>query len=137
VIGPGGKIVQEIQRETGTTVTIEETDKGGLVNVFASNKESLDDAVQRIKNIVAVPEVGTIYEGKVKSIMPFGAFVEFLPGKDGLLHISEIKWERVENIEGIMEVGEEIKVKLIEIDKKTGKYRLSRKVLLPKPEKKS
>lgn len=135
VIGPGGKIVQEIQRESGATVTIEETDKGGLVSVFAADKTSLDDAVGRIKSIVAVPEVGEVYEGKVKAIMPFGAFVEILPGKDGLLHISEIKWERVENVEEILEVGEEVKVKLIEIDKKTGKYRLSRKVLLPKPEK--
>ncbi len=135
VIGPGGKIVQEIQRESGATVTIEETDKGGLVSVFAANKESLDEAVRRIKAIVAVPEIGEVYEGKVKAIMPFGAFVEILPGKDGLLHISEIKWERVEKVEGVLEVGEEIKVKLIDIDKKTGKYRLSRKVLLPKPEK--
>ncbi|REE02041.1 polyribonucleotide nucleotidyltransferase [Marinoscillum furvescens] len=135
VIGPGGKIVQEIQRESGATVTIEETEKGGMVSVFAADKSSLDDAVGRIKAIVAVPEVGEVYEGKVKAIMPFGAFVEILPGKDGLLHISEIKWERVENVEEILEVGEEIKVKLIEIDKKTGKYRLSRKVLLPKPEK--
>lgn len=137
VIGPGGKIVQEIQRETGATVNIEETEKGGLVNIFAVDKEKLDAAKDWIKRIVAVPEVGEVYEGKVKSIMPFGAFVEFLPGKDGLLHISEIKWERVDNIEGIMEVGEEVKVKLIEIDKKTGKYRLSRKVLLPKPERNS
>ena len=136
VIGPGGKIVQEIQRESGATVTIEETDNGGLVSVFAANKESLDEAVRRIKAIVAVPEIGEVYEGKVKAIMPFGAFVEILPGKDGLLHISEIKWERVEKVEGVLEVGEEIKVKLIDIDKKTGKYRLSRKVLLPKPEKK-
>lgn len=137
VIGPGGKIVQEIQRETGATVNIEETEKGGLVNIFAVNKEVLDAARDWVKRIVQVPEVGEVYEGKVKSIMPFGAFVEFLPGKDGLLHISEIKWERVENVEDIMEVGEEIKVKLVEIDKKTGKYRLSRKVLLPKPERNS
>ncbi len=136
VIGPGGKVVQEIQRETGATVVIEETDKGGLVNIFAADKEVLDKAHSWIKDIVAVPEVGEVYEGKVKSIMPFGAFIEFLPGKDGLLHISEIKWERVDNVEGILEVGEEVKVKLIEIDKKTGKFRLSRKVLLPKPQKK-
>mgnify|MGYP006275742927 CR=1 FL=1 len=137
VIGPGGKIVQEIQRETGATVNIEETETGGLVNIFAVDKEKLDAAKDWIKRIVQVPEVGEVYEGKVKSIMPFGAFVEFLPGKDGLLHISEIKWERVDNIEEIMEVGEEIKVKLVEIDKKTGKFRLSRKVLLPKPERNS
>ncbi len=136
VIGPGGKVVQEIQRETGATVVIEETDEGGLVNIFAPDKEVLDKAHNWIKGIAAVPEVGEVYEGKVKSIMPFGAFVEFMPGRDGLLHISEIKWERVEKMDGIMEVGEEIKVKLVEIDKKTGKYRLSRKVLLPKPEKK-
>jgi len=136
VIGPGGKIIQEIQRESGATVNIEETDKGGLVSVFAADKGALDNALSRIKAIVQVPEVGEIYEGKVKAIMPFGAFVEVLPGKDGLLHISEIKWDRVDNVEDVLEVGEEIKVKLIEIDKKTGKYRLSRKVLLPKPERK-
>ncbi|MFY0687519.1 MAG: polyribonucleotide nucleotidyltransferase [Cyclobacteriaceae bacterium] len=135
VIGPGGKVVQEIQRETGATVVIEETDKGGLVNIFAVNKEVLDKAHNWIKGIVAIPEVGEVYEGKVKSIMPFGAFIEFMPGKDGLLHISEIKWERVEKMDGVMEVGEEVKVKLVEIDKKTGKFRLSRKVLLPKPDK--
>ncbi|MGI9543182.1 MAG: S1 RNA-binding domain-containing protein, partial [Cyclobacteriaceae bacterium] len=134
VIGPGGKVVQEIQKETGATVIIEEVEKGGVVNVFAVNKEAMEDAVGRIKQIVSVPEVGEVYTGKVKSIMPFGAFIEIMPGKDGLLHISEIKWERVENMEGVMEVGEEVQVKLIEIDKKTGKYRLSRKVLLPKPE---
>ena len=136
VIGPGGKVVQEIQKETGATVIIEEVEEGGLVNVFAVNKEAMDDAVGRIKTIVAVPEVGEVYDGIVKSIMPFGAFIEFMPGKDGLLHISEIKWERLESMDGIMEVGEEVTVKLTEIDKKTGKFRLSRKVLLPRPEKK-
>ena len=136
VIGPGGKVVQEIQRETGATVVIEETDEGGLVNIFASDKQQLDSAHEWVKNIVAVPEEGEVYEGKVKSIMPFGAFIEFLPGKEGLLHISEIKWERLEKMEGVLEVGEEIKVKLLEVDKKTGKFRLSRKVLLPKPERK-
>ncbi|XOV91502.1 MAG: polyribonucleotide nucleotidyltransferase [Bacteroidota bacterium] len=134
VIGPGGKIVQEIQRESGATVAIEETEKGGLVTVFAANKDSLDEAVRRVKAITQVPEIGEIYEGKVKAIMPFGAFVEILPGKDGLLHISEIKWERLESMDGVLEVGEEVKVKLVDIDKKTGKYKLSRKVLLPKPE---
>jgi polyribonucleotide nucleotidyltransferase len=132
VIGPGGKIVQDIQNTTGATVVIEEVDNKGVVNVFATNQESMDGAMRRIKAIVAIPEVGTIYDGKVKSIMPFGAFVEFMPGKDGLLHISEIKWERLENMDGVLEVGEEIKVKLIEVDKKTGKFRLSRKVLLPR-----
>ncbi|MFN3402686.1 MAG: polyribonucleotide nucleotidyltransferase [Cytophagaceae bacterium] len=136
VIGPGGKVVQEIQKVTGATVIIEEIEDAGLVNVFAKDKEVMEKAVKWVKGIVAMPEVGETYHGKVKSIMPFGAFVEFMPGKDGLLHISEIKWERIENMEGVLEVGEEVKVKLIEIDKKTGKFRLSRKVLLPKPEKK-
>lgn len=136
VIGPGGKIVQDIQNTTGATVVIEEVDNKGVVSVFASNKEAMDGALRRIRAIVAVPEVGEVYEGKVKSIMPFGAFVEFMPGKDGLLHISEIKWERLENMEGVLEVGEEVKVKLIDVDKKTGKFRLSRKVLLLRPPRK-
>ncbi|WMJ74409.1 polyribonucleotide nucleotidyltransferase [Cytophagaceae bacterium ABcell3] len=136
VIGPGGKVVQEIQKVTTATVVIEEVEDAGLVNIFAKDKEVMDQAVNWVKGIVAIPEVGETYEGKVKSIMPFGAFVEFMPGKDGLLHISEIKWERLETMEGVLEVGEEVKVKLIEIDKKTGKFRLSRKALLPKPEKK-
>ncbi|WKZ58060.1 MAG: polyribonucleotide nucleotidyltransferase [Cyclobacteriaceae bacterium] len=136
VIGPGGKVVQDIQNTTGATVVIEEVNNKGVVNVFATNKEVMDAALRRIRAIVAVPEIGQVYDGKVKSIMPFGAFVEFMPGKDGLLHISEIKWERLETMDGVMEVGEEVKVKLVEIDKKTGKFRLSRKVLLPKPPKK-
>ncbi|MEX1240498.1 MAG: polyribonucleotide nucleotidyltransferase [Cyclobacteriaceae bacterium] len=136
VIGPGGKVVQDIQNTTGATVVIEEVDNKGVVSVFATDKEAMDAAMRRIRAIVAVPEVGEVYEGKVKSIMPFGAFIEFMPGKDGLLHISEIKWERLENMEGVLEVGEEVKVKLIEVDKKTGKFRLSRKVLLPRPPKK-
>jgi polyribonucleotide nucleotidyltransferase len=136
VIGPGGKVVQDIQNTTGATVVIEEVNNKGVVNVFASSKEVMDAAMRRIKAIVAVPEIGQVYDGKVKSIMPFGAFVEFMPGKDGLLHISEIKWERLETMEGVMEVGEEVKVKLVDIDKKTGKFRLSRKVLLPRPPKK-
>ncbi|MEQ8302804.1 MAG: polyribonucleotide nucleotidyltransferase [Cyclobacteriaceae bacterium] len=136
VIGPGGKVVQEIQKTTGATVVIEEANNKGIVNVFSSNQEIMDAAVKRIKAIVTMPEVGEVYDGVVKSIMPFGAFVEFMPGKDGLLHISEIKWERLENMEGVMEVGEEVKVKLVDIDKKTGKFRLSRKVLLPRPPKK-
>ncbi len=133
VIGPGGKVVQEIQKTTGATIVIEETNNKGVVNIFATNQQVMDAAVKRVKAIVAIPEVGEIYDGVVKSIMPFGAFVEFMAGKDGLLHISEIKWERLENMEGVMEVGEQVKVKLVEIDKKTGKFRLSRKVLLPKP----
>jgi polyribonucleotide nucleotidyltransferase len=133
VIGPGGKVVQDIQKTTGATIVIEEVKDKGLVNIFATNQEMMDGAVKRVKSIVAVPEVGEVYTGIVKSIMPFGAFVEFMPSKDGLLHISEIKWERLETMDGVMQVGEEVKVKLIEIDKKTGKFRLSRKVLLPKP----
>lgn len=133
VIGPGGKVVQEIQKTTGATIVIEETNNKGVVNIFATNQQVMDAAVKRVKAIVAIPEVGEVYDGIVKSIMPFGAFVEFMAGKDGLLHISEIKWERLENMEGVMEVGEQVKVKLVEIDKKTGKFRLSRKVLLPKP----
>ncbi|WP_019986911.1 polyribonucleotide nucleotidyltransferase [Rudanella lutea] len=137
VIGPGGKVVQEIQKESGTTVVIEERDNAGYVSIFATNKEGMDKAIARVKGIVAVPEIGEEYVGKVKTIMPFGAFVEFLPNKDGLLHISEIKWERLETMDGVLEVGEEVRVKLVDIDKKTGKYRLSRKVLLPKPENKN
>jgi polyribonucleotide nucleotidyltransferase len=137
VIGPGGKVIQEIQKETGATIVIEEIDNKGVVNIFAVNKDDMNAAVNRIKAIAATPDIGEVYEGKVKSIMPFGAFIEFMPGKDGLLHISEIKWERLESMDGVMEVGEDVTVKLIDIDKKTGKYRLSRKVLLPKPEKKT
>ncbi|GHB82153.1 polyribonucleotide nucleotidyltransferase [Persicitalea jodogahamensis] len=136
VIGPGGKVVQDIQKESGATVNIEEKDNAGFVSVFSANKEAMDKALARIKAIVMVPEVGEVYTGKVKTIMPFGAFVEFVPGKDGLLHISEIKWERLENMDGVLQVGEEVQVKLVDVDKKTGKYRLSRKVLLPKPENK-
>lgn len=133
IIGPGGKVVQDIQNTTGATVVIEEVNNKGVISVFATSKDAMDAALKRINGIVAIPEIGEVYEGKVKSIVPFGAFVEFMPGKDGLLHISEIKWERLENLDGVLEVGEEIKVKLVEVDKKTGKYRLSRKVLLPKP----
>ena len=136
VIGPGGKVIQEIQSTTETTIVVEEVKDGGKVSVFALDKDKMEQAVSWIKKIVAVPEVGKVYEGIVKSIMPFGAFIEFMPGKEGLLHISEIKWERIENMEGVLEIGEEVTVKLIEVDKKTGKFRLSRKVLLPKPEKK-
>ncbi|HLU88538.1 MAG TPA: polyribonucleotide nucleotidyltransferase [Cyclobacteriaceae bacterium] len=137
VIGPGGKVIQEIQKDTGATIIIEEKDNMGKINVFSNNEDSMNAAISRIKGIVAQPEIGETYTGKVKNIMPFGAFVEFMPGKDGLLHISEIKWERLENMEGVLEPGEDIVVKLIDIDKKTGKFKLSRKALLPKPEKKS
>ncbi|MDR0961610.1 MAG: polyribonucleotide nucleotidyltransferase [Mediterranea sp.] len=135
VIGPGGKIIQGMQEETGATITIEEVDNVGRIEIAGTNKKSIDDAVRLIKGIVAVPEVGEVYKGKVRSIMPYGAFVEFLPGKDGLLHISEIDWKRLETVEeaGIHE-GDEIEVKLLEIDPKTGKFKLSRKALLPKPE---
>jgi polyribonucleotide nucleotidyltransferase len=134
VIGPGGKIIQGMQEETGTVITIEEIDGYGRVEVSANNKASIDAALAKIKGIIAVPEVGEVYEGKVRSIMPYGAFVEFLPGKDGLLHISEIDWKRLETVEnaGIKE-GDIIEVKLIDIDPKTGKFKLSRKVLLPRP----
>jgi polyribonucleotide nucleotidyltransferase len=135
LIGPGGKVVQEIQKDTGATVIIEEVANGGMVNIFAVDKTAMDKAVARVKAIVSVPEIGETYEGVVKSIMPFGAFVEFMPSKDGLLHISEIKHERLEKMDGVLEVGEKIQVKLLEVDKKTGKFRLSRKALLPKPEK--
>ncbi len=134
VIGPGGKIIQEMQRETGATISIEEKDNQGIVQIFADNKESIDAAVSRIRAIAAKPEVGEIYEGKVKSIMPFGAFVEIMPGKDGLLHISEIDHKRFESMDGIFKVGDEVRVKLLEVDKQ-GKLKLSRKALLPKPEK--
>jgi len=137
VIGPGGKVIQEIQRETNTTITIEEINNHGVVSVFAESAESRDAAVRWIKSIVAVPEVGEVYRGKVKSIMPFGAFIEILPGKDGLLHISEIEWKRVEKVEDVLKEGDMVDVKLIDIDKKTGKLKLSRKVLLEKTQKKS
>ena len=135
VIGPGGKIIQEIQKESGATVLVEEVEEIGIVNIFSSNQEDRDNAVERVKAIIAVPEVGETYVGKVKTIIDFGAFIEFMPGKDGLLHISEIKWERVETMEGVLEEGEEVKVKLIEVDKRSGKFRLSRKALLPRPDK--
>ena len=137
VIGPGGKIIQGMQEETGAVITIEETEGVGRIEVSGTNKKCIDDAMRMIKAIVAVPEVGEVYKGKVRSIMPYGAFIEFLPGKDGLLHISEIDWKRLETVEeaGIKE-GDEIDVKLIDIDPKTGKFKLSRKVLLPRPEKK-
>lgn len=135
VIGPGGKIIQQMQEDTDATITIEETDGKGHVQVSAPNKDSIDAALAKIKAIVAVPEVGEVYEGTVRSIMPYGCFVEILPGKDGLLHISEIDWKRLETVEeaGIKE-GDKIKVKLMEIDPKTGKYKLSHRVLMEKPE---
>lgn len=134
VIGPGGKVVQEIQRSSGATISIEDAKDHGVVSIYATSKEAMDKAVKAVKGIVTLPEVGEVYDGKVRSIQPFGAFVEILPGKDGLLHISEIKWERLPSMDGVLEIGEEIKVKLIEVDAKTGKLRLSRKALLPRPE---
>ncbi|MEI5984808.1 polyribonucleotide nucleotidyltransferase [Sphingobacterium sp. PU5-4] len=132
VIGPGGKIIQEMQRETGATISIEEVDNKGVVQIFADNKESIDAALARIKAITAKPEIGEVYEGKVKTIMPFGAFVEIMPGKDGLLHISEIDWKRLETMDGVFKEGDMVTVKLLDIDKQ-GKLKLSRKALLPRP----
>ncbi|MHA6247767.1 polyribonucleotide nucleotidyltransferase [Pontibacter sp. CAU 1760] len=133
VIGPGGKVIQQIQKDTGATIIIEEKNEKGHVNIFANNQDAMDSAVSKIRAIVAMPEVGEVYIGKVKSIQPYGAFVEFMAGKDGLLHISEIKHERLETMDGVLEIGEEVKVKLIDVDKKTGKFKLSRKAILPKP----
>src|SRR6478735_6114541 len=133
VIGPGGKIIQEIQKTTGATINITEVGKTGEVSIFSANKESLDQAVAWVKSIVAVPEIGDVYEGTVKGIKEFGAFVEFLPGKQGLLHISEIMWKRLDTMDGVLKEGDVVKVKLIGTDPKTGKFKLSRKVLLPKP----
>ena len=135
VIGPGGKIIQQMQEDTGATITIDEEDGVGKVQVSAPNKESIDAAIAKIRAIVAIPEVGEVYEGTVRSIMPYGCFVEFMPGKDGLLHISEIDWKRLETVEeaGIKE-GDKITVKLLEIDPKTGKFKLSHRVLIDKPE---
>jgi len=134
VIGPGGKIIQEIQKSTGATINITEVGKTGEVSIFSADKESLDQAVAWVKSIVAVPEVGDVFEATVKSIKEFGAFVEFLPGKQGLLHISEIMWKRLDTMEGVLNEGDKVKVKIIGVDPKTGKFKLSRKVLLPKPE---
>ncbi len=134
VIGPGGKIIQEMQRETNTIINITEDGDFGIIDIASSDKASIDAAIAKIKGIVAVPEVGEIYHGTVKSILAFGAFVEILPGKDGLLHISEIDHKRINNVEDVLKVGDKLDVKLIEIDKKTGKLKLSRKALLPKPE---
>ncbi len=136
VIGPGGKVIQEMQRETGTTIVIEEVGNYGVIDIVSPDKESIEAAKARIKGIVAVPEVGEIYEGTIKSIVPFGAFIEILPGKEGLLHISEIDWKRIEKVEDVLKEGEKVKVKLIGVDERNGKMKLSRKVLLPRPERK-
>jgi polyribonucleotide nucleotidyltransferase len=136
VIGPGGKIIQEIQATTETTIVIEEVGNFGIVDIAATSKESMDAAMARVKAIVAVPEVGEIYDGTVKAIAPYGAFVEIIPGKDGLLHISEIDWKRIENVSDVLKEGDKLQVKLLDIDSKSGKLKLSRKVLLPRPERK-
>ncbi len=135
IIGPGGKNIQELQRQTGATIVIEEVGEFGVIDIMSNSKETLDIVLARIKGVAAVAEIGEIYDGKVKTLQPYGAFVEILPGKEGLLHISEVTWERLENIETVLKVGDIIKVKLLDIDKKTNKYKLSHKVLIPKPEK--
>ena len=134
LIGPGGKVIQEIQKDTETTIVVEEIGNLGIVDVFASDKGAIDKALEKINLIVAMPEVGEVYKGKVKSITPFGAFIEILPGKEGLLHISEIEWRRLQSVDEVLKEGEEVEVKLIGLDEKTNKMRLSRKVLLPKPD---
>ncbi len=134
VIGPGGKIIQELQARTGTTISIEERDGKGFVEILSSNGEGMQMATEAVKGIVAIPEIGATYTGKVKTITDFGAFVEFMPNKDGLLHISEIAWEKIPTMEGVFTEGQMLEVKLVEVDKKTGKFRLSRKALLEKPE---
>jgi polyribonucleotide nucleotidyltransferase len=133
VIGPGGKIIQEMQRESGAEISIEEVGEFGIVDIASPNQESIEKALGRIRAIVAIPEVGEEYEATVKSIMPYGAFVEFLPGKEGLLHISEVSWTRLENLDGVLSKGDKIRVKLLEVDPKTGKFKLSRKVLMERP----
>ncbi|HOA37867.1 MAG TPA: polyribonucleotide nucleotidyltransferase [Flavihumibacter sp.] len=134
VIGPGGKVIQEMQRETGTTINIEEKNNQGEVSIFGAKKENVDKAVAWIKGIASQPTVGDTYEATVKSIQPYGAFVEFLPGKQGLLHISEVSWKRLDTLEGVLKEGDVVKVKLTGTDPKSGKFKLSRKILLPKPE---
>ncbi|UAY56071.1 polyribonucleotide nucleotidyltransferase [Arachidicoccus terrestris] len=134
VIGPGGKVIQELQKETGTTINIEEVNDKGEVSIFSNDKDGVNRALEVIKGIIAVPEVGTVYEGTVKGVKEFGAFVEFLPKKEGLLHISEISWKRLESMEGVFQDGEKVQVKLIAVDPKTGKYKLSHKALQPRPE---
>ena len=135
IIGPGGKIIQELQASTETNISIEEVDDIGVVEILGTDQEKIDLAIKKIKSIAFVPEIGEIYKGKVKSIMPYGAFVGISSNTDGLVHISELAWKRVEKVEDILSEGDTIDVKLIAIDEKSGKLKLSRKVLLPKPEK--
>ena len=136
IIGPGGKIIQEMQATTETVISIEEVDEKGVVEILGTNQEKIDLAIEKIRSIAFIPEKGKTYKGKVKSIMPYGAFIGISSNTDGLLHVSEISWERVENVEDVLKEGQEIEVKLIDIDERSGKLKLSRKVLLPKPEKK-
>jgi polyribonucleotide nucleotidyltransferase len=133
IIGPGGKVIQELQAETNTTIVVEENNGAGDVHIFGDNKEGIDAALAKINSIVEVPEVGKVYKGKVKSIVAFGAFVEILPGKEGLLHISEIEWRKIPTVEEVLKEGDEIEVKLLDVDPKTSKLKLSRKALLPRP----
>jgi polyribonucleotide nucleotidyltransferase len=138
IIGPGGKIIQEIQAETGATITIEEVNNVGMVQIFSPDLESIQKAESWVRSIAFPPtvEVGEIYNGKVKTIMPYGAFVEILPGVDGLLHVSELDWKRIEKVEEVLKEGDKVEFKVLSQDPKTGKFKLSRKVLLPKPERK-
>jgi polyribonucleotide nucleotidyltransferase len=133
IIGPGGKIIQEMQRETNTVIVLEEIGDYGVIDIASDDKASIEAAKARIRAIVAVPEIGEVYLGTVKNIVPFGAFIEIMPGKEGLLHISEIDWKRIERVEDVLRSGEKIEVKLMDIDNKTGKLKLSRKALIPKP----
>jgi len=133
IIGPGGKIIQEIQKETKSTIVIEEIDEKGYVDIVAVDKASIDAAIAWIEGIVAVPEVGKVYDGTVKNITQFGAFIEVLPGKDGLLHISEIDWKKTMNVSDVLKEGQKLEVKIIGVDERSGKIKLSRKVLLPRP----
>jgi len=132
VIGPGGKIIQDLQRDTDTTIIIEEDGDYGMVEIFATNRENMEKAKEAIQKIAAIPEVGKVYDAVVKSIQPYGVFVEILPGKAGLLHISEFDWKKVTNVRDYFKIGDKVKVKLIAIDEKTGSLKLSRKVLLPR-----
>jgi polyribonucleotide nucleotidyltransferase len=134
VIGPGGKVIQQIQSDTGATIIIEEVENKGVVDIFAVNEASITAALDRINKITEVPEAGKIYKGIVKSIVNFGAFIEILPGKEGLLHISEFDWKRINQPEDVFQEGDEVEVKLIEIDARSGNLKLSRKALLPRPE---
>lgn len=134
IIGPGGKIIQEIQESTNSTIVIEEVDNYGIVDIVTTDKASAEAAKARIKAIIAVPEVGEVYLGTVKNITTFGAFIEILPNKEGLLHISEIDWKHIKEVESVLKTGDKVKVKLIDIDSKSGKLKLSRKVLIPRPE---